>query len=99
MSNVGHFSQLDEQTQTDLIAWYNVVPEQVDDEDKALLLELFNNGQFEAWHCPKCGERCYNGQPENWDNFQGVDNVDHCSYPSVRDETAKWCDDCRCYHQ
>lgn len=91
------FEELQPQTQEDLINWFNIVPESIDDDDKQLLADLYNNGQFEAWDCPKCGARCYNGTPDNWGAFQGVSNVDHTSYPGDGEKTALWCDRCRCY--
>jgi len=99
------FRELEEQTQEDLIGWYNVVPEHLTDEDLNRLLELDLKGQFEAWDCPLCGERCYYGRPDHWEYFQGVCNVDHVSYPPLEDGIFKYafaltlCNSCRCYHQ
>lgn len=99
MSTIDKFSQLDKQTQDDLITWYNVVPAQIDDEDKQLLLELFNNEGFKAWDCTNCGERCFLATPADWSNFQGTGNVDYTSYPPESDEALDWCDSCRCHEQ
>lgn len=94
------FAALPEQAQEDLITWFNV--SKPDSDDLKSLAALFNAGRFHAWNCPKCGERCYFGDPEDWGEFQGVMEVDYTSYPG--DETVYavsflrlLCDTCRCY--
>ena len=99
------FRELEEQVREDLIAWYNVVPDHLRNEDLDLLADLYLKGRFEAWDCPLCGERCYSGCPDDWDHFQGVCNIDHVSYPALEDGIFKdaftliLCDSCRCYRQ
>ena len=65
--------------QEDLSKWYNV--RDLDTDDRLRLLRLWKAGQFEAWNCPKCGDRIYNGTPDSWSHFQGANQVDYCSYP------------------
>jgi hypothetical protein len=89
------FADLDEQTQTDLVAWLNHEP---DDEDRARLLALYLDRGFKAWDCPSCGDRVYEAQPDSWDHFQGAQQIDRVSYPgkSIDD---KRCDFCRCHNR
>lgn len=84
----------------DLLEWYNITEESHDDGDLKRLAKLFNRGRFHAWNCPTCGERVRYGEPINWDNFQGVGNPDHTSYPGSPDLfgqkiVSMQCDDCR----
>lgn len=78
---------------TDLVSWYNV--SDLIDADLRILAELYLAGGFRAWDCLTCGDRVYEGSPENWDNFQGVCQVDYVSYP---EGSRKQCDYCRCHH-
>ena len=94
------WAEVTEQDRVDLINWYNVVEEDLDDDDKQQLAQLFGAGRFKAWDCPECGKRCYEGDPIDWSHFQGVLQLDHASYPG---NTAKYnpasllglCDSCR----
>ena len=91
------WQELDTQDQADLTAWFNVC--NPTEEDYERLAELFDAGRFSAWDC-QCGRRCYKGDPTNWNHFQGVCQVDYCSYPGnaekyTLDHLMKLCDDCR----
>lgn len=90
--------KLDDKNRDDLLEWYNVTTP--DEEDKARLAKLFNDGRFRAWDCPECGERVYEGSPDDWSHFQGVRQVDYASYPGNSDKynpefLAEMCDCCR----
>lgn len=94
------FDQLGEQLQDDLIGWANIKRDDVTLEMLDELAEMFNDGRFAAWDCPECGERCYAGEPENWQLWQGVNNVDYTSCPGNGERyTAEYlenmCDGCR----
>ncbi len=85
--------------QTDLLERYNIRLEDATHEDRESLAQLYWSGRFHAWDCVSCGERCYWGDPENWDAFQGVLQLDFTSYPGAT-STPAWlkarqCDDCR----
>ena len=91
------------QVQEDLAAWYNITGEILDlpAEDRRRLAKLFSDGRFHAWDCPQCGERVYQGEPDDWGHFQGVRQVDYASYPgdtTVYQEGYNFrrCDSCRC---
>lgn len=84
-----------EQTAKDLIEWYNTREEDLDQEDLDRLFTLVESGQFRAWDCPSCGERCYLGEPDDWGDFQGVRTVDYVSYPVRSRRTHDQCDHCR----
>lgn len=93
------WSELDSQTQEDLLAWFNCSkPTAV---DKRRLAKLATDGRFRAWECPECESRVYQGDPEDWKHFQGVDQVDYTSYPVHGDSIykpeylEKLCDSCR----
>lgn len=83
------------QAATDLIEWYNV--SDLDDVDIELLADLFNAGNFESWACPGCDDRVYDGQPEDWEDFQGVCQIDRVSYPGFGEDDDR-CDHCRCHN-
>jgi hypothetical protein len=90
---------LPEQAKTDLEEWFNV--KNLTGREKTRLAKLYCAGQFHAWDCPTCGERVYDGEPEDWGHFQGVQQVDHASYPGrsgiFTDEIiGRQCDGCRC---
>ena len=94
------FKSLDHQTQHDLLEWFNV--REPSSLDKMKLAELAEQGLFEAWDCPKCGDRVYRGQPRNWNNYQGVLQVDYTSYPGAPERHTleyleSMCDHCRMY--
>lgn len=92
-----NFSNLDRQTQKDLIEWLNV--RNPDGADKRRLAALYNDGGFKAWDCPNCGDRVFLGEPDDWGNFQGVCQADYTSYPAAGSATEAWCDHCRAYCQ
>lgn len=79
----------------DLIEWHNVREEDLDLEDLDRLYCLAEAGQFRAWDCPTCEARCYVGEPDDWGDFQGVDNNDYVSYPPRSRGTFDQCDSCR----
>lgn len=87
------FDDLDVTVQEDLTEFYNQT--EIDDEDKQILFELYESGNFHAWFCPECEERCYYATPSSWDNFQGVNMNDYASYPCVSDEDFYLCNNCR----
>jgi hypothetical protein len=92
------WKQLNEQEQNDLLTWYNL--SETDAADRRKLAALLGNGQFHAWDCPLCGERVYYGNPDNWDDYQGVCQADYCSYPGCTDYytarlVSQMCDQCR----
>jgi hypothetical protein len=70
------WEEIPEDDQKLLIEWYNVVEEQIDDNDRAKLAKLYFAGQFHHWNCPECGEPIIYGEPSNWDDFQGVHESD-----------------------
>lgn len=93
------FRELPQQVQDDLLAWYNSKPSW---HDKQRLAKLYAEGRFKAWDCPGCGDRCYFGRPESWNLFQGVNQVDHTSYPGdtekfTEEYLRQLCDTCRCH--
>jgi len=92
------FDDLDIEIQRDLLEWYNLV--NVSREEKEMLAKLYNDGRFASWDCPECKCRVYVGDPEDWDDFQGVLQRDMISYPGYQekytyDYLMKMCDDCR----
>jgi len=95
------FFDLDSQDQKDLIEWYNVQEDCLKSDDYDRLLELFNDGRFRAWDCPECGDRVFEGRPDNWDNFQGTLNQDFSFFGNrdkfTEDYINDLCDHCRCY--
>ncbi len=95
-----NWNDLPEHVKNDLIAWYNLRPEDLCPSDKNKLTALYDKGLFHAWDCPQCGERVYEGEPEQWDGFQGVCQVDYTSYPGDSDVfqpeyIKRLCDACR----
>lgn len=84
-----------QQLATDLIDWYNIMPESLDLDDLCSLGKLAEQGRFSSWDCPTCGDRCFMGDPEDWGGFQGVCQQDYTSYPAG---SRKQCDSCRCYN-
>ncbi len=84
-----------EEAADDLIEWYNIREDSLDEEALYRLADLYNAGRFGAWDCPTCGERVFFGDPEDWGDFQGILNQDFASYPAGREDQ---CDHCRCYH-
>lgn len=93
-----NFKSLPEQVQVDLKTWYNRSELEIKEEIR--LFNLVKRGLFHAWNCPECGERCYYGEPSNWDFFQGVWQIDYTSFPGNSEKFTqayllKLCDDCR----
>jgi hypothetical protein len=89
-----------EQKKADLRAWLNTEPTP---EDNKQLAKLLLDGKFRAWDCPRCGARVYEGQPDDWQDFQGALQVDYTSYPGVigkysEEDLLSLCDCCRCQH-
>jgi len=97
IERVTDFQELSQQIQDDLIEWYNTANPSKD--DLALLLNLYLDGQFRAWECENCGDRVYEGNPDNWDDFQGVLNQDFCYFGNKDKYTGDYldalCDGCR----
>lgn len=92
--------KLPEEVKADLLDWFDVSNPEA--EDLARLAELYASGRFRAWNCPSCDERVYEGNPESWEHFQGVCQLDYTSYPGDAEKftakyLAKLCDLCRCY--
>lgn len=93
------FDCLSTQEQLDLRTWYSVVSP--DANDLQLLYDLFAAFKFSAWDCPECGtERVYQGDPDDWNNFQGAAQQDFTSYPGdatkyTPEYLSKMCDHCR----
>jgi hypothetical protein len=97
---VSSFDDLPEQIKEDLLYWYNITSNDIDNNDKELLLDLYLEGKFKAWHCPECGERVCLGEPDSWVEFQGTMGPDYTSYFGDQKEFSPeyleaMCDDCR----
>ena len=75
---VDRFYDLPQEVQDDLKIWLNFSP---DDNDRELMTSMYTQGRFKAWSCPICNEPVLFGEPEDWDQFQGVRNADYVSYP------------------
>ncbi len=95
---------LDADLREALVEWYNIREIDIDDEDREALVGLVDAGRFWFWDCPMCDEPCAHGDPEDWDNFQGVNGQDWISYPGDSgffniEVLAAMCDGCRgkCY--
>lgn len=71
------WTNLDSPTQDALLAWYNVRENHLQVSDLQRLADLFNAGQFEYGVCSECGEEYRTGTPDDWDDFQGVDELEH----------------------
>jgi hypothetical protein len=100
MNDIRTWTELNEQTQKDLLEWRNLSKPTM--KDKAALAKLFSDGRFEAWFCLGCGTRVYDGDPKDWREFPGVMQLDYVSYPGDRDKyddefLRRLCDTCRCY--
>ena len=97
--NAQTFEELPSEVQKDLTEWFNVIDPS--NKDKQLLLELYQDNRFRAWDCPECGDRVYNGDPDSYDNFQGVLNQDFSYFGNTDKFTEEYinamCDHCRCY--
>ena len=94
--DVDTFDELPEQIQNDLIEWFNSEP---DKDDKRRLLKLYVDDNFHAWDCDKCGARVFDGQPYDWEYFQGIQNRDFCFFGDrdkyQHDYLDALCDNCR----
>lgn len=94
------FDDLPDTVKKDLTRWFNV--RNLDNsEDKTRLLELYQEGKFQAWDCPKCNDRVYKGNPDSYNNFQGVLNQDFSFFGNrdkyTEDYIEQMCDTCRCH--
>ena len=94
------WNELPMQAQEDLTAWYNQAGELTGNE-RTRLAKLYAAGRFHAWDCPTCGERVYDGDPDDWGDFQGVLQRDLSSFPGLPEVfvdaiIGRQCDDCRC---
>ena len=69
-----NWDELDSETQENLIEWFNI--SDPSDDDKELLAQLQNDGKFTAFTC-ECGETILAGQPDDWGNFQGVNQSEY----------------------
>ena len=97
---MNEWKDIDENMQERLIEWYNVREEDMDDDDRQRLAELYFNYNFQSWNCPECGTHVHYGTPDNWDNFQGVCQADYTSYPGnkvkyTQTYLTQMCDHCR----
>lgn len=95
--NTEFFCELPYDIQDDLIAWFNTTPDEYEEE---ALTELYTEGKFNAWNCPKCGIRVYLGEPDDWEDYQGVMQADYTSYPGnsciyTPEYLKSLCDGCR----
>lgn len=70
------WDDIPEDMKEDLTTWYNQGCF-LGEEDKNLLNKLYWNGTFNSWECANCGVMCYEGQPDDWGNFQGCHNTEH----------------------
>ena len=82
------------ETRAAMLEWFN--RSQPDNDDLELLAELHANKRFKWWECPACGDEVYEGDPEDWGEFQGVMQNDRTSYPG-KGPRDKRCDHCRCH--
>lgn len=78
----------------DLVEWFNAT--EIDEDNLAALFLLAIRQQFQSWGCPVCGERVFEGQPDDWGNFQGALQNDRTSFPGHGPDDRR-CDHCRCY--
>jgi len=93
------WKDLPDAVQEDLRMWFNSAD--LTKHDKVILFRLYKSGQFRAWDCPGCGDRVYEGNPRNYDEFQGVLNQDFSFFGDYNKHTQKYitacCDSCRLY--
>lgn len=92
------WKRLSAETQEALIEWYNRRAENITPEDLDRLADLRLAKRFRYWNCPTCHELVMEGNPEQWDDFQGVDQNDRTSYPG-KGASDKRCDTCRCHNK
>ncbi len=78
----------------DMVEWKNLT--ELDEADLNALFDLAQHGNFVSWDCPTCEARVYEGSPDSWTQFQGVQQNDWSSYPGNGPDDAR-CDHCRCY--
>ncbi len=88
---MGEWVDVPEDTQAALLGWYNVSCP--DDEDRKKLANLWFSGRFRYWQCSGCGDLVFEGLPEDWNEFQGVCQIDTISFPG----SVSMCDDCRAW--
>lgn len=90
------WDELPEEAKVDMLTWFNV--DVTTEKEKRTLAKLYSQGKFHSWDCPRCNDRVCYGSPDNWDNFQGVQQPDYASYPGC-DSPLKirlqLCDQCR----
>ena len=55
-----------------IIRWFNTRIQDLDQEDARLLISLFEDGRFTHFQCGHCNAEVNHGDPECWDEFQGV---------------------------
>lgn len=67
------WDELDSDTQDALIEWYNVREDDFEFDDYERLYNLHEDGKFTHYNCGYCEEKVYYGEPDNWADFQGVD--------------------------
>lgn len=94
--DIDTFDELPDQIQRDLREWFNSEP---DEDEKQQLLKLYVDGNFHAWNYAECGNRVFDGQPHNWDYFQGAQNRDFSFFGNRDKYQADYldalCDNCR----
>jgi hypothetical protein len=66
---------IESETQQALLDWFNVKDPSY--ADMSALAKLYNDGKFSHGVCVVCGSPWQEGTPDNWDNFQGVNELDH----------------------
>lgn len=97
-NDIKTFNELPMVVQNDLLEWFNSTKVTV--KEKKLLIKLYCDGKFKAWYCPKCGDRVFRGEPDCWNNFQGILNQDFSYFGDEDKYTPEYiealCDSCRC---
>ena len=76
------WKEIPAETQEALLEWYNVreynvIEDDLTISDLVLLANLYHDGDFSHGTCPECGEKWHYGDPDNWDDFQGVDQREY----------------------
>ncbi len=94
------WNELPDHVQEDLLEWFNIAREAIDDDDRARLARLFDSGEFFAWDCAMCGTRCQHAYPDDWSWCQGVCEQDYTSFPGdselfTPEMLAAMCNSCR----
>jgi hypothetical protein len=88
---IRYWHTLEYETQEDLLEWYNVRLNGLDDRQNlpvyGLLGFLHSEGEFFSYTCGFCqAVRVLEGQPQEWSHFQGVKDDQHGS--------GQLCQDC-----